>query len=336
MISQRLAMAAAFCALATTGALAQQGTVSLPQIKPAPQVAPTPASPPPQQPEWSKQDIELAQARCTALLKNLDVVVVPATPWREGQDCGAAAPMKLISIGKGQQQVTLSPPVTVTCDLIAALHKWVQGDLQPLAKKHLGGPLVRIEAMSAYSCRNAYGRAKTRLSEHARANALDIGSFVTAKGQKAAVVADWGMTAREIQAQIAAAKAEQAKAAAGEPVKQEPTVAAPHTPPSQPAIQAGQPAFTITIPGITVQPPGNAGHATTFGFAPSKLGGPKGDITVDANGSVPNGKMDFLRAAHRAACKIFGTVLGPEANKEHKNHFHVDMADRKGGFAVCE
>ncbi len=45
--------------------------------------------------------------------------------------------------------------------------------------------------------------------------------------------------------------------------------------------------------------------------------------------------MDFLRQAHHAACKIFGTVLGPEANSAHKNHFHVDMADRKG-FTICE
>jgi hypothetical protein len=45
--------------------------------------------------------------------------------------------------------------------------------------------------------------------------------------------------------------------------------------------------------------------------------------------------MDFLRAAHRAACKTFGTVLGPEANNAHKNHFHVDMAERPRG-AICE
>ena len=70
-----------------------------------------------------------------------------------------------------------------------------------------GRPLVRIEAMSSYSCRNAYGRAKSRLSEHGRVNALDIGAFVTARGQTARVVADWGMTAREIAAQAAAAKA---------------------------------------------------------------------------------------------------------------------------------
>ncbi|NQX79570.1 MAG: extensin family protein [Hyphomicrobiaceae bacterium] len=37
----------------------------------------------------------------------------------------------------------------------------------------------------------------------------------------------------------------------------------------------------------------------------------------------------FLRGAHRAACKIFGTVLGPEANDAHRDHFHVDLAPRR-------
>jgi hypothetical protein len=50
--------------------------------------------------------------------------------------------------------------------------------------------------------------------------------------------------------------------------------------------------------------------------------------------NITDGRMDFLRAAHRAACRIFHTVLGPEANSAHKNHFHVDMAERRS--SICE
>ena len=39
--------------------------------------------------------------------------------------------------------------------------------------------------------------------------------------------------------------------------------------------------------------------------------------------------MQFLRDIHASACKVFGTVLGPEANNAHRNHFHVDMAKRQ-------
>jgi len=74
----------------------------------------------------------------------------------------------------------------------------------------------------------------------------------------------------------------------------------------------------------------------SIGLAPaSRLGGPKPQTGAEPDTPALNGKMDFLREAHQAACRIFGTVLGPEANSAHKNHFHVDMADRKG-FTICE
>lgn len=43
----------------------------------------------------------------------------------------------------------------------------------------------------------------------------------------------------------------------------------------------------------------------------------------------------FLKDIHDGACKIFGTVLGPEANAAHKNHFHLDMAKRRHS-AYCQ
>jgi hypothetical protein len=32
----------------------------------------------------------------------------------------------------------------------------------------------------------------------------------------------------------------------------------------------------------------------------------------------------FLRVVHQSACKRFGTVLGPDYNAAHDNHFHVE------------
>ncbi len=37
----------------------------------------------------------------------------------------------------------------------------------------------------------------------------------------------------------------------------------------------------------------------------------------------------FLHGVHAGACEIFGTSLGPEANNSHKNHFHLDMRERR-------
>ena len=38
----------------------------------------------------------------------------------------------------------------------------------------------------------------------------------------------------------------------------------------------------------------------------------------------------FLKHIHHEACRIFGTVLGPEANAAHLEHLHLDMKARKG------
>ena len=37
-------------------------------------------------------------------------------------------------------------------------------------------------------------------------------------------------------------------------------------------------------------------------------------------------EREFLRTLHASACKRFGTVLGPDYNAAHHNHFHFDMS----------
>lgn len=46
-------------------------------------------------------------------------------------------------------------------------------------------------------------------------------------------------------------------------------------------------------------------------------------------------RAQFLHDIHKGACKIFGTVLGPDANAAHNNHFHLDMTPRRHS-SVCE
>lgn len=38
-----------------------------------------------------------------------------------------------------------------------------------------------------------------------------------------------------------------------------------------------------------------------------------------------------LRKMHKAACGPFGTVLGPNSNRFHQDHFHFDTASHRGG-----
>jgi hypothetical protein len=30
------------------------------------------------------------------------------------------------------------------------------------------------------------------------------------------------------------------------------------------------------------------------------------------------------------------TVLGPGSDKDHENHLHVDLAERRGGYKMCQ
>jgi hypothetical protein len=290
-------------------------------------------------PEWSAKEIADGRARCAALLNGLDVVAEPAPPIREGTACGAPAPMLLVSIGSSPK-ITFSPPATLNCEMIAALHKWLTGDVQALARKHLGGPVVEVATMSSFSCRNAYGRARTKLSEHGRVNAIDIGAFVTGQGDRTLVVADWGPLAREMaddaKAETVKRQAEAAAAARKAPAE----APRPATPGTSRSLQAGT-SIPIGVPRVTfgIRGFGAADDlgtgATGLGWAPpSQLGGPKEADAATAAGP-PGGKAAFLHAVHKAACTVFATVLGPEANKAHKNHFHLDMAERKSP-GICE
>jgi hypothetical protein len=48
----------------------------------------------------------------------------------------------------------------------------------------------------------------------------------------------------------------------------------------------------------------------------------------------PEGK--FQAAIREGSCSYFTTVLGPGSNAAHATHFHFDMAERGGGYRLCE
>jgi hypothetical protein len=43
----------------------------------------------------------------------------------------------------------------------------------------------------------------------------------------------------------------------------------------------------------------------------------------------------FLRAVHTGGCRTFTTVLGPDYDRNHHDHFHFDLARRRSGN-VCK
>ena len=49
-------------------------------------------------------------------------------------------------------------------------------------------------------------------------------------------------------------------------------------------------------------------------------------IMLDGGWNGDKASQDFLRALHKSACRRFGTVLSPDYNAAHYNHFHMDMS----------
>lgn len=318
---------------------------------------------------WSEAEILAAQQACKKILTRVDAVVEHGKPIKKGP-CGEPAPVRLIAL-KGKHTVRFKPAATLNCSMVLALDTWIRRGLQPMARKHLGASITTISVMSSYSCRNAYGRKTTNLSEHGKANALDIGGFYTDNGALTELASHWGPTQRDIIA--AAQKARQAKenrqdssttiAATGVSTQTAATATRVTLQGAPANSQAGRTEQLVAEPEIVAFPPlpgrrpslrqryewAKKEHEqqvlvqsksqrqeyrdelNNFLSLRKDLGGakPKDGYKIPGSQQPEVNRAAFLRGAHRTACRIFGTVLGPEANDAHRDHFHVDLALRK-------
>lgn len=102
------------------------------------------------------------------------------------QSCDALGAVQLRDIGLPTMNLG-----AMTCGLANAFVMWVQNDLQGPAQEYLHGRIVKIESMGTYACRNIAGSASNKLSEHAHANAVDIGGFVLEDGRRVTVREAW-------------------------------------------------------------------------------------------------------------------------------------------------
>ncbi len=105
-----------------------------------------------------------------AVYKSLGEVIGPGA-------CGGPDLVYLESIvASDRSQIAIEPPATLRCEMAEAIVNWVRQDLAPGASA-LGGAVAGIENYDSYDCRGRNRIAGAKLSEHGRANALDIRSF---------------------------------------------------------------------------------------------------------------------------------------------------------------
>jgi hypothetical protein len=151
-----------------------------------------------ERPSWFV-DVRLAALRrdpvlCRAVLREPHVAATPIrdNPIRNG--CGWINAVRLSTVGGAELGAA-----QLTCEAAAALALWVEYEVQPLALAAFGARVTGLQDMGTYSCRNIIGNekwAKMR-SQHALANAVDIGGFKLEDGRVISVARNWKGRDRE-------------------------------------------------------------------------------------------------------------------------------------------
>jgi hypothetical protein len=81
-----------------------------------------------------------------------------------------------------KSKVTLTPPATVRCTFAEAIVQWVREDVAPRVRKARDTALKGIDNYDSYDCRGRNRVVGAKLSEHGKANALDVRSLKLANG----------------------------------------------------------------------------------------------------------------------------------------------------------
>ena len=99
-------------------------------------------------------------------------------------ECGATDAVLMASIiMPDQSRVAVSPAATMRCPMAQAVADWVREDVGPSMKK-FGPPLRVLDNFDSYSCRGRNNIRAALLSEHGKADAIDIRDFGLADGRE--------------------------------------------------------------------------------------------------------------------------------------------------------
>jgi hypothetical protein len=112
-----------------------------------------------------------------------DLALAPSLPAIDGPgECGADDVVRLEAVVlPDRTRIAVVPPAIVRCTLAEAVVQWLREDVTP-AVRALDASLKSIDNYASYDCRGRNRVAGAKLSEHGKANALDIRSLKLANG----------------------------------------------------------------------------------------------------------------------------------------------------------
>jgi hypothetical protein len=230
-----IAVVKAFASLVILAALCE---VAAAQNVPLPR--PRPAQTAVAQPPDASQPEEPTPPSACRLRLTAELAIAPSLPALVGPgECGVDDAVRLEAVLLADKtRVAMTPPAILRCTMAEAIVQWVRQDVAP-AVGPLGARLRSIDNYAAYDCRGRNNVIGAKLSEHGKANALDVRSVKLADG---------------------------------------------------------------TVVGLT----------------------------------DPDVTKDVREGLRKNTCARFTTVLGPGSDGYHEDHVHVDLAERRGGYRMCQ
>jgi len=133
-------------------------------------------------PESAATAAETAPSACQ--LRLAKIAVFKPLPMLVGAgECGATDAVLMDTvILPDQTKVSVVPAATMVCPMAEEIARWVREDVAP-SMKLFGPPLRALDNFASYDCRGRNNIRAAQLSEHGRADALDVGDFKLADGR---------------------------------------------------------------------------------------------------------------------------------------------------------
>ena len=165
-----------------------RAAVPLPRPRPAEAPAAESGSPPADAPAEAAKPGEPSapspQPSACRLALTDTIAIAPSIPDIHGAGgCGGEDLVRLEAIVlPDKRQVSVKPAAILRCAMASALADWIRTDIAPLAAG-LGSAISDLDNFDSFECRGRNRVVGARLSEHGRANALDVRAFKLANGR---------------------------------------------------------------------------------------------------------------------------------------------------------
>ncbi|PDT79595.1 extensin [Bradyrhizobium sp. C9] len=113
-----------------------------------------------------------------------EIAIAPSIPDIHGAGgCGGEDLVRLEAIVlPDKRKVAVKPAAILRCKMASAVADWVRSDIAPLAQS-LGGGISNLDNFDSFECRGRNRVVGAQLSEHGRANALDVRAFGLVNGK---------------------------------------------------------------------------------------------------------------------------------------------------------